>query len=264
MKLTTSLTLSFISTIFAITEASSLDGKLTRFVGDLEKSYIQSCERNSDEVPGFYGAFLEPCEFAFFQSSVDGASSSDPCGKTSVPVDTPVPMHWVLNLTQHFKNQDWDSSFDWNQMSSDDLPNADDLMLWPDRCVGVAPRCYPIVDGSNEAIHATLSKLFDEIPMEATHVRVDCRADGLAISRTVYAVAEGLEIAGPTLTLWALTLFVVFFSSLFLCFATCLYCCCGRRKVGVSSYVAENRGEPIVAKGVYVKLQNDDDGDEKA
>ena len=37
------------------------------------------------------------------------------------------------------------------------------------------------------------------IPENATHVRVDCRSDALAASRTIYALADGLQKSLPTL-----------------------------------------------------------------
>jgi hypothetical protein len=109
---------------------------------------------------------------------------------------------------------------DWDALSSDDLPQvADELMLWPDQCVGVTPRCYSVND---EAIRDTLIRLFadgDKIPMEATHVKVDCRGDAVALSHVVYAFADRFEKSTPTIIAWVVTVLVFGFVATFgLCY----------------------------------------------
>lgn len=175
---------------------------------ELEKMYIEDCQK--DVTPhGFYGAMLEPCEFAFFQGS-----DYDTCN-TGRLLETPRPVHWLFKLQEHIDKDDWDN------MSSDDVPDFDELMLWPDQCVGVSPRCYQL--GTENSIDETLSKLFPEgIPANATHVRVDCRADAMELSRIVYSFSSGLEKSLPAII--ACIVAVVFLAIVAL--ACCLYGCC--------------------------------------
>jgi hypothetical protein len=197
----------------------------------LENAYIDDCR--ADQTPhGYYGAFLQPCEFTFRQQVDEeqhhyagtGQDPADMCSdKASVVVGKPVPMNWFFNLTEHFDEDDWDG------MSSDDLPEiADTLMLWPDQCVGVTPRCYSIHD---PVIHESLFKLFDKddggmmsmnsrIPEGATHVQVNCQSDAMELSRVVYGFADGFEKSMPTIIAWLTT--VILFS-----LVATLWCCYG-------------------------------------
>jgi len=191
----------------------------TKATNKLVDAYMADCQAHT-EPHGFYGAFLQPCTFDFYQDGCDGT-----------PVGSPVPMHWYWNVTKDMDSDDWSSdSFD----SFDEI--ADKLMLWPDQCVGVASRCYGVND---EEVADKLQQLFpDGIPIEATHVQVDCTNDAMQLSNLVYAAADGFEKSTPTLIMWFLTLVVfAFVSTLACCYGCCLLC-----KGGADCY-AKGRGQ---------------------
>ena len=225
-----------ITALVAVVASLATPGSSMEFASEsarlLEKAYVNDCV--ADNSPhGFYSAFLQPCEFTFRQvndeshllfQDEDEEGRQDMCTNDfSTVIARPVPMHWYFNITAHF-NED-----DWNDISNDDDFDefADKLMLWPDQCVGVKPRCYSIQD---PLIRDTLAELFDDrIPMDATHVEVDCRNDAMELSRAVYSFADGLDKHLPTIILWALT--VILFSlvaSLWCCYA-CFRACSERR-----------------------------------
>jgi hypothetical protein len=203
------------ASIFTIEAKSFSDG-----VGQLEEMFIDDC--TADITPhGFYGAFLQPCEFAFFENTVAGSyQQDDACSsEDSTLVAKPTPVHWFFKLAEHIDKDDWDS------LSSDDLPDFDELMLWPDQCVAVASRCYKL--GENEGMTDTLSRLFpDGIPVSASHVRVDCRADAMELSRVVYSVASGAEKSMPTIVAWMVTVVLLFLAAISLCCYGCFRLCC--------------------------------------
>ena len=153
----------------------------TQGAHQLEKMYMSSCEANVTPR-GFYGAFFQPCEFQFRRRSTsdDLLLLQEACSEEqSTLVSSPVAMHWFFNLSDHFDKDDWDS------MSSDDIPSAEDMMLWPDQCVGYTPRCYSVAD-SSPAIQDTLARLFPSgIPENATHIKVDWRGDAAALTRVM-------------------------------------------------------------------------------
>ena len=192
-------------------------------VTKLESRYIADCETNHNPH-GYYGAFFQPCEFSFYENhDVD-----DPTGKknfcsskSAVLLGTPKPVHWIFKLQNYFDKNNW------NELSSDDMPDVDDLMLWPDQCVGVGPRCYSISSSDNHTFSDVLDRLFpdDGIPIGATHVEVDCRADAMELSRVSYAFASGLEknVAYIVYGFVALCLTVILVLSL--CFYGCFRLC---------------------------------------
>jgi hypothetical protein len=217
----------------------------------LENAYIEDCR--ADQTPhGYYGAFLQPCEFTFRQQfdKLYYAGPEDSCSdEVSRVVGKPVPMNWFFNLTEHFDKGDWD------EMSSDDLPEiADTLMLWPDQCVGVTPRCYSIHD---PVIHETLFKLFNKdgemmsrIPDGATHIQVNCQSDAMELSRLVYGFADGFEKSMPTIIAWLTT--VILFSlvaTLYCCYG-CFRLCRGPPRAAMAA--------PAVVHGHYVPVSDDD------
>jgi hypothetical protein len=226
----------------------------------LEETYIADCQ--SDTSPhGYYGAFLQPCEFTFRQ--VDDShmilnnNAQDICSDDqSKAVGSPVPMNWSLNLTEHFDKHDWDD-MSWDDMSSDDLPEIiDKLLLWPDQCVGVTPRCYSINDA---AIRETLSKLFKEIPEGATHVQVNCQSDAMALSRVVYSLADGFEKSMPTIIAWMVTVILFSLVATLWCFYGCfrlVYHCSNHSNT--PSIVATARAHPV-NKGVYTLVEDKDE-----
>jgi hypothetical protein len=182
---------------------------------ELEKIYVEDCKDNTSPH-GLYGAFLQPCEFTFMKNDAVDDSAQNACtATTSSQVGKAVPMHWFFNLTEHFDKDEWDN------ISSDDIPDADELMLWPDQCVGVGPRCYSL-DEMNSDMKDILSRLFDEIPEGATHVQVDCRSDALELSRAMYALADGFEKSTPTIIAWMVTIVLLFAASTMWC---CYGCC---------------------------------------
>ena len=299
----------------------------TQAVSFLEKAYVEDCQ--ADPSPhGYYGAFLETCEFTFWRkksakgsrtlkrhssSSSSSSSSSDSyplygeekeeevymiasattkesrdeekfssmivAPKSIIPdedeeygfdpkfcskefseiVSKPFPMNWVLNLTQHYERDDWDElSFS----SSDDFQEiADQLMLWPDQCVGYTPRCYEVAD---PLIKDILTGLFadDGIPEGAEFVSVNCQADAVAASRVVYAFASGLEKSTPTIIAWLVT--VVLFAlvaSLWCCYGCFRLCLCRPRDSSVS-YAAV--ASPVVeGKAVHGDYHAVSDRDEE-
>lgn len=186
----------------------------TKGAGILEKFYVGDCK--ADKTPhGFYGAFLQPCEFSFYKAESVAEDIGACQDMSSELVGTPIPVHWFFNVTEHMTKDDWD------KISSDDLPSAEELMLWPDQCVGVGPRCYTV---DNEAIEATLFRLFadgEKIPAEATHVQVDCRGDALALSRLTYAFADGFAKSTPTIVAWIITVLVFGFVATIGCVYGC-------------------------------------------
>jgi hypothetical protein len=130
----------------------SVTGRERHFATDgvhqLEQAYVNDCATVDITPHGYYGAFLQPCEFQF-RHTIEYYSSGDPCSdEASTLVSTPVPVNWLFDAT--FMIDSWD------KMSSDDFPYAEELFLWPDQCV-VAPRCYAVVD---ETIHGTLARIF--------------------------------------------------------------------------------------------------------
>ena len=205
----------------AVQAASAMDFA-THTAQTLETEYMEDCR--VDQTPhGFYGAFLQPCEFTFRQADQDRFLpllllddhdvQQDMCSdKASVVVGKPVPMNWFFNLTEFFTTDDLDD------MSSDDLPEiVDKLMFWPDQCVGVTPRCYSVQD---PAIRDTLYKLFEDIPEGATHVQVNCQSDAMEWSRVIYSFTDGFEKSVPTIIAWMTT--VILFS-----LVASLWCCYG-------------------------------------
>ena len=172
------------ATIARVDEGES---RLSSGLAQLEQKYVEDCKENL-APHGFYGAFFQPCEFSFF----DGPCSEE----SSTLLGSPQPsLHWFFQLQNHIDNNDWD------ELSSDDMPHMDDLLLWPDQCVGVVPRCYSISDqqiekaiNQSSAIVDTLQKLFpDGTPEGSTHVQVDCRSDAFELSRVAYSVASGVD-----------------------------------------------------------------------
>lgn len=190
----------------------------TKGTHELEKLFVEDCQ--VDNTPhGFYGAFLLPCTFEFRQANVLSDSEDSCSDEASTLVSKPTPMHWFFNLTEHFDKDDWD------KMSRDDFPSAEELMLWPDQCVGAVPRCYAIAD-SNVAIKDTLSKLFpDGLPEGATHVRVDCTGDAVELSRLVHSFADIFDKSVPTLIALMATVLVFSIVLAMWCIYACLRLC---------------------------------------
>ena len=199
----------------------------------LEDAYIKDCQANSNPH-GYYGAFFQPCEFSFFQSTtstnnIDNDDESESTVGTNVCADPsstllakPVPVHWFFNLTDHIKKNDWDS-IDWND--ADWKQVAQNLFLWPDQCVGVEPRCYSLTD---EAIFNAVQPFFsatNNIPAGATHVQVNCQADAWMLSRTVSTLAESIEKILPTLIAWMVTLVLLATVALVWCIYACVRLC---------------------------------------
>lgn len=152
--------------------SSSLSVLATNAIHQVEELFVQDCwEQGLQEERsypyGYYGAFFQPCTFSFFQSLEssyvhgirnDGipANAVNCAEETARLLSQPVPMHWFFNLTEHFTKGDWD------ELSSDDLPQlADDLFLWPDQCVGVAPQCYDLNAPDTAIIRQALERLFN-------------------------------------------------------------------------------------------------------
>mmetsp|Transcript_22191 Transcript_22191/g.36733 ORF Transcript_22191/g.36733 Transcript_22191/m.36733 type:complete len:260 (+) Transcript_22191:56-835(+) len=204
---------------------------------ELEKLFVEDCE--DDTKPhGFYGAFLQPCEFTFVKNEGITDQTKNPCTDAmSDPVGKPVPMHWFFNLTEHFDKDDWDNT------SSDDFPDADELMLWPDQCVGVDSRCYSL-DEMDSNMKDVLSRIFDEVPQGATHVQVDCRGDAVQLSRVVYAFADRFEKGTPTIMAWMVTVVLVFAASTMWC---CYGCCSLFSRRNQNSFFRGHRGTTTAA-----------------
>ncbi len=121
---------------------------------------------------------------------------------------------------------------DWDDLSSEDIPDYDKLMLWPDQCVGVAPRCYamqasnPASNSTTDKLLETLRRLFpDGIPAEATHVQVDCRVDGMELSRVAYSLAGGAEKSIPVIAAWMITVVLLFVLGMSYCCFGCVTLC---------------------------------------
>jgi hypothetical protein len=219
----------------------------------LETAYIADCV--TDTSPhGFYGAVFQPCEFTFRQvdhsyTTLPSGEEQDMCSDTvSTVIARPTPMSWFFNLTEHMDKDDWD------EIDTDDFDEAaDKLMLWPDQCVGVQARCYSIED---VAIRETLNRIFvNKIPTGATHVHVNCQNDAAALSRVVYAFADGFEKSMPTILFWSVT--VVLFSlvaSLWCCFA-CFRLCQSRgetRTYSTGAFVVS----PKMRRGDYMSIED--------
>jgi hypothetical protein len=195
-------------------------------LSQLEEMFIQDCHDNLSPH-GYYGAFFQPCEFSFFQSSKDATSGS--CQENNF-IGTRKPVHWLFELQKHIDKDDWD------ELSSDDIPDWDDLMMWPDQCVAVEPRCYPIrettLPSKNETdlMEVLLSLFPDGIPNEATHVQVDCRVDAMELSRVAYSVANGVEKGlGFAIALF-LAVILLFIVAMSFCCYGCFHLCFSRRR----------------------------------
>jgi hypothetical protein len=207
----------------------------TQATHQLEQLYLEDCQ--VDTTPrGYYGAFLQPCTFEFRSS--DANTGGDACSNEhSTLVSKPVPMHWFFNLTDHFDKDDWDS------MSSDDIPSAEDMMLWPDQCVGAVPRCYNLAE-ANDDIKDTLARLFpDGTPDDATHVRVDCTGDAAALSRVIYSFADGFEKSAPYLIASVVTFVLLILVLAMWCIYACLRLCMGPQSKTACDY------EPVMVRG---------------
>lgn len=206
---------------------------LTSFVGKLEEKYIEDCEQ--DQTPhGFYGAFLQPCEFSFYKSAEEDQSGQyttmNVCESKQDQIGNPTPVHWIFELHKHMDEDDWGT------LSSEDFPDVDQLMLWPDQCVGVAPRCYSLHDPisslskNQSTILDSLVRLFpDGIPDGSTHVQVDCRSDALELSRVAYSVANGFEKGFGFVVVIMMTVFLLFIVSMSFCCYGCFRLCFPRR-----------------------------------
>lgn len=217
------------ATAFTVDLASASMKFATHGTHTLEEAYVEDCLENPNPH-GYYGAYFQPCEFSFFQSQTDsegtGVVSVQPDNACTDPSSTllakPVPVHWFFNLTEHFDEMDWDSNAwdehtDWKQV-------AQKLFLWPDQCVGVGPRCYALTDAT---IFQAVQPFFaDGIPQGATHVQVDCQADAAMLSRTAYALADGLEKSTPTIIAWMVTVVLLTIVALAWCLYGCARLCC--------------------------------------
>jgi hypothetical protein len=200
-------------------------------VNALETLFVEDCQVNT-EPHGFYGAFLQPCEFAFYQE-IDPGTGCD----GGILLEKPVPVHWFFNYTEKYDGKQWED------MSSDDYAQIQDkLMLWPDQCVGVTARCYPV-----HSVEAILTRLLqDKIPVGATHVQVDCRGDATALSRVIYTAAEGFEKSLPTLIAWMVTVILLFVASTMWCVYGCVYLCKGPRAVDAATRRNGRRGYVVL------------------
>jgi len=203
-------------------------GFTTGVTHELELRMIEDCLDNA-EPHGFYGAFFQRCEFTFRKSKTDatlqvptsimmpdgvvsgvpalmgqhGGSSNACSDERSTVVGRPEPTNWVVDLK--------DSSDSWDSFSSDDLPDveeiADKLMLFPDMCLAVSPRCHPV---DHPMLQDRLPLYFDEIPAGSTHVEVNCQGDAMELSRFVHDAADDFEKSTPTIIVWMVA--VVLFS----------------------------------------------------
>src|SRR5687767_2982072 len=87
------------------------------------------------ETPhGFYAALLQPCEFSFLKNLDDVQEGNVSSTEKSKLVAEPMPVNWLSKLWRH--------KVDWEISSSNGVPDLDELMMWPDQCIGVAPHCY--------------------------------------------------------------------------------------------------------------------------
>jgi hypothetical protein len=209
----------------------SSQSRLQNGLSQLEQIYVQDCQ--DDLSPhGYYGAFFQPCEFSFFKSAdhttTTAAASKDNLCSPDLIVGTNKPVHWLFKLQEHINKVDWD------ELTSKDIPDWDDLMLWPDQCVGVAPRCYSIRDddmasvprtSSTDIKKALQSLLPDEIPDEATHVQVDCRSDAMELSRVAFSVGSGLQKGLAFLIAMILLVFLLIMVALSFCCCACFRIC---------------------------------------
>lgn len=226
------------------------DGTLVSLIKEMETQYVQEC--SLDDTPrGFYGAFFQPCEFRFRASkenysaddeeteadSEDTANPVDACSdEASTTVSSPAASHWFLNLTDRLDKDDW---------TIDDIPDTmEDLLVWPDECVGVMPRCYKLDDMSLEMQDALSLVFSNGFPPEATHVRVDCRGDAAQLVRVAYTFAESMQLdeTATSLIFWVVTvvllIIVLGMWSVYACLRKCLgsrgsfkYPGCGRSRL---------------------------------
>merc|ERR1712151_32095 len=220
-----------------------MNGKVADVVHTLEQMYIDDCQTNS-EPHGDYAAIFQPCNFEFRSSDIDGVfnvinGTLTACNdEYSTLIERSTPMHWIFNLTEHYQQRDWD------QLTWEDIPNEEELMLWPDQCVGVVPRCYDIKD---PLIQGKLTEIFQNAggyPDSATHVKVDCRNDAVELSKLAYGVAGGFEKSSLTLMAWILT--ITLLSSvltLWCCYGCCKLCCCRRKTVVKYKRIAADNDE---------------------
>jgi hypothetical protein len=261
--------MAFLSTsalgVFADTLARSSSGcsRLLDGLSQLEQMYIQDCQ-NDPSPHGYYGAFLQPCEFSFFKSSevTTTASSTDTFCSPDSLVGTRMPVHWLFELQEHIDKEDWD------KLTSNDIPDWDDLMLWPDQCVGVAPRCYSIRDtssvpgkSSTDVMKAVVRLLPDDVPDEATHVQVDCRSDALELSRVAFRVGNGLQkgLAGViAMIIFAFLLIIVAMSlCCYGCIRLCLFPRHARDKMVPVYHVVPAESEFIINGSEKYLLKNE-------
>jgi hypothetical protein len=234
-----------VTALWALPAAMGMDFA-TRSASQMEALYLLDCAE--DPTPhGYYGAFLQPCEFSFYEVSYPLFGAYVPPNRcldpTSTLVGRPAPVNWFFNVTDHMSKNDWDS------LNGQDFSViADKLMLWPDQCVGVTPRCYAIDD---IAIRDTLSRLFDQFPQGATHVQVNCQADALELSRVVFSFADGLEKSTPTIIAWMVTVLTLAIVALAWCGYGCLRLCCGEPRPTYAVVAA-----PVVGGHQYAAVED--------
>ncbi|KAL3922644.1 MAG: hypothetical protein SGILL_002097, partial [Bacillariaceae sp.] len=219
-------------------------------LSQLEQLYIDDCQ--DDLTPhGYYGAFFQPCEYAFY----DGVCSAD----SSRQIGNPKPnLHWLFQLQDHVNKNDWDD------LNSNEIPRIEDLVLWPDQCVGVVPRCYSFAEENSSKVMDTLRTLFPEgLPDAATHVQVDCRSDALELSRAVFSFTTGVEdgiryVVGMVSVILLLHIVAISFCC-FGCFRWCF-----RRQVSelkaVPAYQAVPAGNGEVGMGTVTTGLDQEEG----
>jgi hypothetical protein len=222
-----------------LTHASS-NTFISNRVSQLESLYIEDCNEDRS-LHGFYGAFFQPCEFSFYvegDNNEKTGRNETVCTSTSSTLSSqPIPVHWLFHLQEHMDKDDWDD------LSNNDIPDFDELMLWPDQCVGVMPRCYgirassvPTSNSTTDKVLEVLQRIFpDQIPAEATHVQVDCRVDSMELSKVAYALAGGAESSIPVIAAWMITLILLFVLAMSYC---CLALCFRHHRKGMNHHHA--------------------------
>lgn len=224
-----------------------IDSYMKSAVNGLLDMYVDDCKTN-EEAHGYYGAVFQPCNFEFLESTggAEGTSAIDACSdENTVQLLKTAPVNWFLNLTQQIEEFDFKSTMEDGSSMDKVADFAKELVLWPDQCVGVLPRCYAVND---ERIRDVMEIIFEEngFPDTATHVSVDCRSDAVELSRVAYGFTSGLGKSSTTIVMWLITVVLLtLVLSCYCCLCCFRVCCCsGRERGGDRNSLRRRRPRP--------------------
>lgn len=221
----------------------TLAGTLHSFVKERRNLCLQRTE-----MRGFYFARREPCHLTFFRGEeVNGEPTAEhhdaeACNNSDYQIGISFPF-WSHNVSEGGDEE--------TELS----PLSLSLHFWPDSCVGVRPGCFSL---KNVKISTALERWHEDgqfplIPINATHIRVDCTSD----SQTAYDVhadpefIKNIDIVASFARSFAFQVMMVCLTWAALgCFCCC--CCLGSKKRKSPSHApSDDQSRPLpVQEGV--------------